>query len=101
MRTISPRSGPAARIHRDVADEPRSRKRCRLRVAARTVYARSMTDFDASRLDELNTPIAAYRSSELIELVAAGKTDLFCPPDGGPPTLNAPALLAKPHDGDF
>jgi regulation of enolase protein 1 (concanavalin A-like superfamily) len=60
-----------------------------------------MTNFDASRLDELNGPVVAHRSSELIELVAAERTDLFCPPDGGPPTVNAPALLAEPCGDDF
>src|SRR5262249_6707836 len=34
-------------------------------------------------------------------LVAGPRTDLFCPPDGGPPTLNAPALLTSLGEGDF
>jgi len=38
---------------------------------------------------------------EQYELVAGPQTDLFCPPDGGPPTLNAPLLLADPPEEDF
>src|SRR5262249_42634235 len=29
------------------------------------------------------------------------RTDIFCPPDGSPPTLNAPVLLANLDDRDF
>jgi regulation of enolase protein 1 (concanavalin A-like superfamily) len=56
---------------------------------------------DLHALDELHAPLAASASGELVELVAGPRTDLFCPPDGGPPTLNAPALLANLDDGDF
>jgi len=95
----------SALVHESLLDSPPSESASATRpgweIACLTVYARAVTDFDASRLDELNGPVAAYCSPGLIELVAAGQTDLFCPPDGGPPTINAPALLARPYDGDF
>jgi hypothetical protein len=56
---------------------------------------------DLRALDELHAPLATHACDELLELVAGPRTDLFCPPDGGPPTLNAPVLLANIHDGDF
>jgi regulation of enolase protein 1 (concanavalin A-like superfamily) len=56
---------------------------------------------DLHALDELHPPVTAHASGELVELVAGPRTDLFCPPDGGAPTLNAPALLAKLHDEHF
>jgi regulation of enolase protein 1 (concanavalin A-like superfamily) len=56
---------------------------------------------DLLALDELHAPVAASASGDSVELVAGPGTDLFRPPDGGRPTLNAPALLASVHDGDF
>jgi regulation of enolase protein 1 (concanavalin A-like superfamily) len=56
---------------------------------------------DLHELDELNGPVTARASDELIELVAGPQTDLFRPPDGGPPTLNAPAMVANVPDRDF
>jgi regulation of enolase protein 1 (concanavalin A-like superfamily) len=56
---------------------------------------------DLHPLDELHTPLIADASGDFIELVAGPRTDLFRPPDGGPPTLNAPALLANLHAGPF
>ena len=60
-----------------------------------------MSGFDLTGLDELNGPVTLHRSAELLELVAPARTDLFCPPDGGAATLNAPALLAQPPEHDF
>jgi uncharacterized protein len=59
-------------------------------VGAGSVPERSL----ASSLD-------LHALDEPVELVAGPRTDLFRPPDGGPPTLDAPALLADVHDGDF
>ena len=56
---------------------------------------------DLHALDELHAPLTAHVSGDVLELVAGPCTDLFRPPDGGPPTLNAPALLANLHDGHF
>jgi uncharacterized protein len=56
---------------------------------------------DLHTLDERHAPLTAHASGELIELVAGPRTDLFRPPDGSPPTLNAPLLLANVQDGDF
>ena len=56
---------------------------------------------DLYALDERHAPPTAQASGDLVELVAGPRTDLFRPPDGGPPTLNAPVLLANLHDGDF
>jgi len=42
-----------------------------------------------------------HAPDERYELVAGPNTDLFRPPGGGAPTLNAPVLLAEPHEGDF
>jgi regulation of enolase protein 1 (concanavalin A-like superfamily) len=58
-------------------------------------------NIDLHALDELHPPVTAHASDDLVELVAGPRTDVFRPPDGGPPTLNAPALLAKRHEGDF
>jgi len=60
-----------------------------------------MSGFDLTGLDELNGPVTLHRSPEFLELVAPARTDLFCPPDGGAATLNAPALLAQPPEHDF
>jgi uncharacterized protein len=68
-------------------------------VASR--YAREVVKLDLHALEELHAPLRAHASDELIELVAGPRTDLFRPPDGGPPTLNAPVLLASIHGGDF
>jgi regulation of enolase protein 1 (concanavalin A-like superfamily) len=56
---------------------------------------------DLHALEELHAPVTARIADGVIELVAGPRTDIFCPPDGSPPTLNAPALLADLHDGDF
>jgi regulation of enolase protein 1 (concanavalin A-like superfamily) len=56
---------------------------------------------DLRALDERQAPLTAHASADLVELVAGARTDLFRPPDGGPPTLNAPVLLANLYDGDF
>jgi regulation of enolase protein 1 (concanavalin A-like superfamily) len=56
---------------------------------------------DLHALDELHAPLTANASGDYVELVAGPRTDLFRPPDGAPPTLDAPALLASLHDGDF
>jgi regulation of enolase protein 1 (concanavalin A-like superfamily) len=58
-------------------------------------------NIDLHALDELHAPVAARVSADLVELVAGPRTDIFCPPGGGPPTLNAPVLLATLHEGDF
>jgi regulation of enolase protein 1 (concanavalin A-like superfamily) len=52
-------------------------------------------------LEELNGPVAAGADGEVLEFTADARTDLFCPPDGGTATLNAPALLIGEHAGDF
>ena len=64
-------------------------------------YARWVVKLDLHALEELNAPLKAHSSDELVELVAGPQTDLFRPPDGGPPRLNAPALLANRQDADF
>jgi regulation of enolase protein 1 (concanavalin A-like superfamily) len=58
-------------------------------------------NIDLQALEELHASVAAHVSDELIELVAGPRTDIFCPPDGTPPILNAPVLLANLHDQDF
>jgi regulation of enolase protein 1 (concanavalin A-like superfamily) len=60
-----------------------------------------VVELDLRVLDELHPQVAAHVSDELVELVAGPRTDLFCPPAGGPPTLNAPALVASLAEGDF
>jgi regulation of enolase protein 1 (concanavalin A-like superfamily) len=52
-------------------------------------------------LDELNGPVSAVVSGELVEISAGAGTDLFCAPDRSAPTLNAPALLLEAPAGDF
>ena len=50
---------------------------------------------------ELHGPVQASLSGGLLEVTAGPGTDLFCPPDRGSPTLNAPALLIDPPAGDY
>jgi regulation of enolase protein 1 (concanavalin A-like superfamily) len=58
-------------------------------------------NLDLNDLEELHASVAAHVSDGLVELVAGPCTDIFCPPGGTPPTLNAPVLLANLHDRDF
>jgi regulation of enolase protein 1 (concanavalin A-like superfamily) len=58
-------------------------------------------NLDLHALEELHESVAAHISDGLVELTAGPRTDIFCPPDGSPPTLNAPALLADLRDEDF
>jgi regulation of enolase protein 1 (concanavalin A-like superfamily) len=58
-------------------------------------------NLDLHTLEELHGPVTAHVSDELVEVVAGPHTDIFCSPDGNPPTLNAPVLLANLHDQDF
>ena len=58
-------------------------------------------NLDLHALEELHESVAAHISDGLVELVAGPRTDIFCPPDGSPPTLNAPALLANLYNEDF
>jgi regulation of enolase protein 1 (concanavalin A-like superfamily) len=60
-----------------------------------------VVNLDLHALEKLHEPVAAHVADELLELVAGPRTDIFRPPDGRPPTLNAPALLAKLPDPDF
>jgi uncharacterized protein len=56
---------------------------------------------DLRPFEELNGPLTALASEGAVELVAGPRTDLFCPPDGRPPTTSAPGLLATLPEGDF
>jgi regulation of enolase protein 1 (concanavalin A-like superfamily) len=56
---------------------------------------------DLHALDDRDGSPTAHASGDLVELAAGPRTDLFRPPDGGAPTLNAPVLLANFHDRDF
>jgi uncharacterized protein len=50
-------------------------------------------------LRELHGPVSARVEGGVIEITAAAATDVFVPPDGAPPVLNGPALLAN-TEGD-
>jgi uncharacterized protein len=56
---------------------------------------------DLTAFEELNHPVTVQAAEARLALVAGPHTDLFRPPSGDPPTLDAPALLTRPHDGAF
>lgn len=52
-------------------------------------------------LEQLHPPVASVVADDVLEISAGPATDLFCPPDRGSPTLNAPALLLTAPAADF
>jgi regulation of enolase protein 1 (concanavalin A-like superfamily) len=60
-----------------------------------------MSELFGRELEELHGPVRSNLSGQPLEIAAGPSTDLFCPPDGGDATLNAPALLLGAQPGDF